>query len=563
MFKIMFTTLLFALLCTTALRAEVRNIRVSFSNPDTAHYAAIAWTTDSPNEANTLQYGYVAPGQFKALSETTPGPGDLGTIHVVYLEDLEADTEYQYRIGDAGNWSPTKTFHTAPEDPCVPFRFAAFGDNRPDADWLPQLKWNPILEETASVGPDFVLHTGDIVKEGKDVQQWKDFFNNSDPVLASLPLMASIGNHDDGPAEGEGANFNQLFVFPTNEETGTEDFYYFKYGNAIVVSLSSQTFGEGDTPFGMQAAWLDKVLTENPAQWKFVMMHHPPYTSHEVFDLIFTEFEFNHPPDEKGYNSTLVPIFDKHHVDIVFAGHNHYYERIGPVVMGSDPAVGEQVASFDQGTVYVITGGAGALVYDEFNIPWINIEIDLIDWVCGKNAPASQVCAGDHHYVTIDIDDGHLHYEARATAQQTLAYDLGNQALIDVFDVFKDPAEECLVQPVEPDIVEQSPEYVEAWAPEVIETPEVVSQPDLVGSTEIIQTDGQDQSPGELPAAEGWSETAGGELLGNPEPYDVALPSEGCGCRTHAREFPSGAGALLLLLAAIWAVLRRVSPTAR
>ena len=447
-----FTTLLLLVLAGTALHAEPRNVRVSYYDPDTAHKAAVTWTTDGLDEATILQYGYVAPGQFDAVAQVSQGPGDLGAINVAFLDDLKADTVYQYRVGDGATWTSTKSFRTGPEDQCAPFRFAAFGDNRPDADWLPQLKWNPILEETAGAGPAFLLHTGDIVKDGQILQQWKDFLNNSDPVLASIPLMATIGNHDDGPGVGEGANYNRIFTLPTNEATGTEDFYYFRYGNAIFVSLSSQTFGGGESLFQTQADWLDKVLTDNPAQWKFVMLHHPPYTSHASFDLIFTEFEFNHPPDEKGYNSVLVPIFDKHHVDIVFAGHNHYYERIGPVAMGADPAQGVEVADFDQGTVYVITGGAGALVYDEFNIPWINIEVDLVDWVCGK-AVGSKVCAGDHHFVTIDIDDGHLHFEARATAQQTVAYDLGNQALIDVFDIYKEPSEDCLEVPVEPDPV--------------------------------------------------------------------------------------------------------------
>ncbi len=563
MFKTHLAIFLLVLFASTTLQAEVRNIRVSYSDSDTAHVAAIAWTTDGANEANTLQYGYVAPGQFEVEAEVSQGPGDMGTIHVAHLEDLEADTIYQYRIGDGGSWTSTMSFKTAPDDPCVPFRFAAFGDNRPDADWLPQLKWNPILEETAAAGPEFLLHTGDIVKEGKDVQQWKDFLDNSEPVLASVPLMASIGNHDDGPAEGDGANFNQIFVFPTNEATNTEDFYYFLYGNAIVVSLSSQTFEGGDAPFAMQAEWLDQVLTDNPAKWKFVMMHHPPYTSHEVFDLLFTEFEFNHPPNEKGFNSILVPIFDKHHVDIVFSGHNHYYERIGPAVMGSNPAEGEEVATFDQGTVYVITGGAGALVYDEFNIPWINIEVDLIDWVCGKNAKASKVCAGDHHFVSIDIDDGHLHYEARATAQQTVAYDLGNQALIDIFDIYKDPSEACLVEPVEPDIIEPSPEYIEAWAPEVIETPEIISPPDLLLPPEVVEAMGQDLGSGEIVGPEGWAETVSKEVAGATEPYDVALSSEGCGCRTQSSDFPSGGAAMLLFMAALWCLLKRRSDPVR
>ncbi len=414
--------------------AGTKNIRLSWTDWDTARTMTVSWTSDSVNDPNLVQYGYVAPGQLEVEAEVYQGPGNLGAVHVAHLVELKPGTAYQYRVGEPGNWSGIYTFKTAPEDPCVPFRFAAMGDNRPDAAWLPQLKWNPILNEAESTQPAFFLHTGDIVKDGDDVDQWRDFLDNSDPVLAETPLMATIGNHDDGPGEGDGAHYNRIFAFPVNDQHQTEDYYFFTYGNAIFVSLSSQTFGGGESAFAEQAAWLDQVLTDHPRKWKFVYLHHPPYASHALFDLIFTEFEFNHPPNEQGSNGNLIPIFDKHHVDIVFAGHNHYYERIGPVIQGPDDAEGEAVSSFDEGTVYVITGGAGALVYDEFEIPWVDIDVDLIKWVCGK-AVGSKVCAGDHHYTLITIDDNHLHFEARATAQQTLGYDPDNKALIDAFDI--------------------------------------------------------------------------------------------------------------------------------
>ncbi len=542
--------------CFTAL-AEPRNIRLSWTTPDTAHTATLAWNEDSPEAPNILQYGYVAPGQFEIEAESAPAPGDMGTVFVARLTELKADTEYQYRIGEPGNWSQVRTFVTAPENPCTPFRFGALGDNRPDADWLPQLKWNPILSETSGAAPAFLLHTGDIVKDGKLVNQWQDFLDNSDPVMAKIPMMFTLGNHDDGPQEGDGANYNRIFALPINDATGTEDFYYFVYGNAIFVSLSSQTFGGGAVPFETQAQWLDAVLEEHPVKWKFVYLHHPPFASHEKFDLIFTEFEFNHPPDEKGFNATLIPIFDKHHVDIVFAGHNHYYERLGPLTAGPDPATGALAGAFDQGTVYVITGGAGALVYDEFQIPWVDIEIDLIKWVCGKGL-GSKVCAGDHHFVTIDIDDGHLHFEARATAQQTVGYDQDNQALIDAFDIYKDDDPLCLEPlPVDdPVVAEPMPDVVVAVDAEVMETPEwqadVPTLPETLAEVALPEVTGGK----ELSHPEPGIDAPADAFVASPEPPEG--PPSGCGCRVGCATLPSGiAPVLLLLLLCLLSIRRR------
>jgi hypothetical protein len=60
----------------------------------------------------------------------------------------------------------------------------------------------------------------------------------------------------------------------------------------------------------------------------------------------------------------LAPIFDKYHVDMVFNGHDHEYERSKPLKAGSnpggDPVVGTTAAD---GTTYVICAGAGADPY--------------------------------------------------------------------------------------------------------------------------------------------------------------------------------------------------------
>jgi acid phosphatase type 7 len=62
--------------------------------------------------------------------------------------------------------------------------------------------------------------------------------------------------------------------------------------------------------------------------------------------------------------SQLAPIYDKYHVDMVFNGHDHEYERSKPVKAGANPS-GEPIvgATPADGTVYVICAGAGADPY--------------------------------------------------------------------------------------------------------------------------------------------------------------------------------------------------------
>ncbi|MBM4371350.1 MAG: metallophosphoesterase family protein, partial [Deltaproteobacteria bacterium] len=373
------------------LQAGPRAVRLSWSQPDTATTMTVTWQSDSTGDPSVVRYGTDGDLDQEATGTVFQGNEGLGAIHVVELTELTPDTSYTYQAGGPGAWSATYGFRTAPDQPCTPVHFVAFGDNRPDVDWLPQIHWNPILSEAAGALPLFLLHTGDIVKDGGDTGQWNTFFESSGDYLANTPFMASIGNHDDGPGDGDSANYNQLLAYPRNTVTQTEDFYFVTTPDLIVVSLSSQTFQGGSKPFQDQADWLDQVLTENPRPWKVVQLHHPPFTSHRNFDLYFWDFEFNHPPNEQDQNPALVPVFDKHHVDLVLSGHNHYYERFAPLKGGPDPAEGVLAQGFHDGTVYVITGGAGAFVYDEFDV--FGVELDLISWICG-DAAGSTKCSG-------------------------------------------------------------------------------------------------------------------------------------------------------------------------
>lgn len=543
----------------TTARAYPRQPRLSWSSPDTAHTQTITWTSDSADEPSFVEYGLAAPGEAEIEGTAFQGNDGLGAIHVVELEGLIPGTTYKYRAGGPGNWTDTYEFTTGIAGVCGKWSFAALGDNRPDADWLPQLKWNPILEEAVDLAPGFVIHSGDIVKEGSDTKQWSDFLTNSQPFAASTPIMPTIGNHDDGPGDGEAANYNQVFSLPTNEVTQTEDYYYFIYGNAIFISLSSQTFHGGDFPFQEQADWLDGVLTDNPLKWKFVFLHHPPYASHASFDLIFTQFEFNHPPNENQQNAALIPIFDKHHVDIVFAGHNHYYERLGPLVQGPEDHDGKPVASFGEGTVYVITGGAGALVYDEFEIPWVEIELNLIDWVCGK-AEGSKVCAGDHHYVNVEIDDHHLRFEAWATGQQTLDYNPAYKQLIDEFDIYKLPETECAEQPPI-ESVEPIPDVVEAVDQEVVSQPEVLTElPAPVDTQTTDQHAATVEGTGDAVAADGACRADHcPPAAATADTYTVSVPGNSdCGCRLDGTPATtSGTTLWLVAMALVFLAVRR------
>ena len=385
-------------LLTAAPATAVPNYpRLSWSGP-TQSTMAVTWNTTA-NTTTEVKLG-TSPGTY---TQTVPGTSfqanaGLGYVHEVALTGLTPSTTYYYVAGNAADgYTKEASFKTGPAEDqnCGSMRFAFLADNRPDPTFGGGENWPQILGQAAAQKPDFTLNGGDMVIDGDNIGQWLKFLGWTWPVASRIPLMPTIGNHDNGPGSGATANYNQLFALPSSTGTNgsnTEDYYFFTYGNAIFVSLSTETFTGGSIPFATQAAWLDQVLTNNPKKWKFVFYHKPTYTTEALFSI-------SHEPNEEKQNAAFVPILDKHHVDIVFVSHNHWYERFEPSNCtkagkpGSDKPCSVGANNYAGGSVHIVSGGAGA-----FTIP---------AFLCGSTSGRA-TCSGDHHYVMVDINNEKL-----------------------------------------------------------------------------------------------------------------------------------------------------------
>lgn len=461
-------------------------VRVSWSDSDTARTAAVTWNTDSLGDPSTIEYGLTTAYGQVAEGKAFQANGSIGVIHEVSLAGLTPSTTYHYRVGGPGQWSPPATFRTGPVDGCEPMRFVALGDNRSDDDKGASPHWNSILSEALAHEPAFVLNTGDLVRDGAEDAQWLHFLESTSAGVAHTPLMPSIGNHDDDKVEGDAATYNQLFTLPRNAVSGSEDYYFFVHGDAVFAAISSVTFTGGQTKFAEQAAWLDKVFTDYPKKWKFVWFHHPPYTgSIDIFGLT----ELGHPSNELGQNAALVPIFDKHHVDVVFNGHNHFYQRFAPMCCGGGSKDGNPTGDPETGTTYVVTGGAGALTYD---LSIINLDLcPLLNLKKGAVA-----CSGLHHFVTVDIDGLDLVARVYSTESQLLGKDPKNSKLIDEFEIHKSgPAPNC-----DPPVADPGPD---------------AGGPADAGPTEVADSEAEDTATPE----------AGAELIDSPDVLEEILDS--------------------------------------
>jgi len=285
------------------------------------------------------------------------------TAHIV---KLSAGRTYCYRAGSRrnGTWSEPSTFTTEPEGK-MPFSFVWFGDTHcfPDSGRL------VTLAEQKNNEAAFYSIAGDLVSTGLYRDDWDKFFEYAHSAFSRRPLMPVPGNHD--RQDGLGARlYYDLFSLPQNgpEKVEKESSYFFEYGDALFVMIDA-TFEVDD-----HTAWLERVLANSPATWKFVMFHFPPYNFEEPYEDI---------------QKAWVPLFDKYHVDMVMGGHIHYYMRSYPMHDG------KVVKDYHEGTVYV----------SSISIP--NKHPDVVP----EPYAAAQFDEG-YFYQRVQLDGHSLHYSA-------------------------------------------------------------------------------------------------------------------------------------------------------
>lgn len=323
---------------------------VQIPEPDTL---TIVWEMDATFSRGAVRL--TGPGEAERIETCEP----TGHRYEATFNGLTPGAAYSYVVLNLG-FLGRKTvvagpFETAAAAPGgMPIRFVAFGDSGNGS--LSQAALAGLIADAA---PDVVIHTGDLVYTLGALEDYLfNFFEPNAALIASVPFMPSLGNHD--CASQQGQPYLDVLVLPENGPPGIdpERNYWFDYGDARFVALDSNKVEEKQggvlTPEQMKtvvAPWLRDVLTDCGARWKFVYFHHPFYTGSQ------------HAPEGVAYlKDAFVDVFEECGVDIVFAGHNHLYERTAPILR-------DEIVDEGAGVVYVTTGAGGVSRYEEILPP--------------------------------------------------------------------------------------------------------------------------------------------------------------------------------------------------
>jgi hypothetical protein len=168
---------------------------------------------------------------------------------------------------------------------------------------------------------DRVIMLGDNIYGGQTAQDLDLKFTKPYKALvdAGVDFYASLGNHD----SQNNRNFGPFHM-------AGQRYYTFETKKVRFFALDTDQLDP------QQLAWFENALKASEAakdEWKIVYFHHPIYSSGG-----------RHGSD-MNLRVVLEPLFVTYNVNLVFAGHDHIYERVNP----------------QKGIYYFVVGSTGQL----------------------------------------------------------------------------------------------------------------------------------------------------------------------------------------------------------
>ncbi len=218
------------------------------------------------------------------------------------------------------------------------FKFAVFGDNRPENPEDPQPKiFKKLVKMMTKEKLDLILSTGDMVTgktNDKNLyrKQYLEFLN----IIKSggIPFFGAVGNHDASNKVGE--ELYQELISP-------KLYFSFDYKNSHFIVLNTDKVTEEGIIGKEQLAWLKRDLIENQNDSHiFVFMHRPVLSVMNPEGKRWKHLSFTNKENEK----EVKRLFEKYGVDVVFEGHEHFFNK-----------------QTQNGVIYIITGCAGSAPY--------------------------------------------------------------------------------------------------------------------------------------------------------------------------------------------------------
>jgi hypothetical protein len=293
----------------------------SNSDPQQVHISLVgkdkmrvSWITEDKETKSVVEYG-TKSGEYseKTIGENTSYKYffyNSGKIHNTVIGPLEPNTTYFYKCGGLG---PEFSFKTPPSK--FPIEFVIVGD-------LGQTEWTAsTLKHVDKSDYDVFLLPGDLSYADSQQPLWDSFGRLVEPYASKRPWMVTQGNHEIEifpiiyPKGFEA--YNTRWPMPFQESGSNSNLYYsFDVIGAHIIMLGSYADFNVESQqyewLKLDLAKIDRVKTP----WVIALVHAPWYTTNEA-----------HQGEGESMREAMENLLYEAHVDLVFAGHVHAYER--------------------------------------------------------------------------------------------------------------------------------------------------------------------------------------------------------------------------------------------
>ncbi|XP_057850810.2 purple acid phosphatase 22 [Cryptomeria japonica] len=320
-----FCLCLFAVAANADLTAKVpQQVHISLVGSE---HMRVSWITEDSDAPSLVEYG-TSSRQYtsSATGESTSYSYFLyksGKIHHTVIGPLVANTVYYYRCGGIG---AEYNFKTPPSN--FPISFAIVGDPG-------QTNYTKsTLEHVKKMEHDVFLLPGDLSYADTNQPLWDTFGELVEPLASRRPWMITEGNHEIEtiPIIMNHAfrAYNARWRMPYEQSGSSSNLYYsFDIAGVHVLMLGSYINFVKDSE---QYKWLQGDLERvdrGRTQWVIALLHAPWYNTNTA-----------HQGEGEEMRKAMEELLYAAHVDLVFAGHVHAYERFTRVYDNKADACG-------------------------------------------------------------------------------------------------------------------------------------------------------------------------------------------------------------------------------
>jgi 3',5'-cyclic AMP phosphodiesterase CpdA len=258
--------------------------------------------------------------------------------HKALAENLQPGTEYYWRVGYEGHWSEIGHFRTADKEQGE-FSFIYMTDSHiQNKEYVDAARLCADAVARYEKDARFCVFPGDFVDTGTENNsewEWERWFEEAlKPVIRTMPLVPTDGNHDDSPLLNYSYHFNTDTSF--NQQTQIRPqfsgiIYSFVYGDMQLLAFSMQDFWRGEYDYAARTSeflerdlggWFKRQVAAHPeAAWRVGLVH----------KNLFSGSDHQRDKETPLLRATMLPVMKECDIRLVLQGHDHCYEVIGPV----------------------------------------------------------------------------------------------------------------------------------------------------------------------------------------------------------------------------------------